>query len=889
VDAERDLDDELRAFVEVRAAAHERRGLAPADAKRAALIEVGGIDQVKERVRDVRIGSAVEAAVRDVRYGAGVLWRSPGYALVVIMTIALGIGVNAAIFSVVHAVLWRSLPYPEADRIVVIEADTAALPTAYSSSGPVFDPRAQSRLITSIALAEGRDASLMIDGVMERVASVRVTDDVLPLLGAKSLLLGRTVIAAEDSRDYILKGVVISHELWLRRLNGDPQVIGRRLTVNNFDVQVVGVMPPGFRLILPAGNHAEESIDLWLPRSFGLGLLYRGLPLIGRVAPGATLTEAQAELSALASSFVASHPSAYPGGLRLTVRPLGEVVTRDVKPALMALSTAVGFVLLIACVNVANLLLARAKTRAREFAVRRALGATRLRLMRQLLAENLVVAILGGACGLLLARLGVGLLEWLRPVHLPRQAEVGIDGAVVLWTAGLTLVSGILFGLVPALAFTRDSQSLTLHAGRAGSLMVRGRHLHRGLVLSEIALSIVPLIAAGLMLRTFANLLDAPIGFEPAHVVTARVSLNLEAFSTVDRRSAFYRDAIARLRELPGVEAASVGGPPPLAPVRSTLRFWRTDDREGTSSLGSHQSIMPGYFGVMGIPLRSGRDISDDDIVRRRHVAIVDERLAAQLWQGDAIGQSLSVEYSKQPLEVVGVAGYIRSRDIRDANTSLIYVPSHVYEIEQTIVVKTPAPLSTVAPAIKQAVEALGPGRPVFAIRPMEEIVQASIDNTRFTMLVLSGFAVASLVLAGIGLYGTLAYLTSQRTQEFGVRLALGATAATILRLVFREGCLLSGLGAALGLAGAMAVTRVLRGLLYGVTPLDGVTIASVVVLVGGVALVAVGVPAWRAARVDPVTALRAEEGRPNRCFQACSFHNATARLPERLVLKPKP
>jgi predicted permease len=816
-------------------------------------------DHVKGRVRDVRIGSALEAAARDVRYGARVLWRSPGYALVVVLTIALGIGVNAAIFSVVHAVLWRSLPYPEADRIVAIEADTAGVPTAYSSPGPVFDLRTQSRLITGIAQVEGRDASLMIDGVMESVAAARVTDDVLPLLGAQSLPLGRTITTAEDSYGYVLKGVVISHGLWLRRFNGDPQVIGRRLTVNNFDVRVVGVMPAGFRLVLPGRSHAEESIDLWLPKDFAPSLLYRGLPLIGRVAPGATVAEAQAELTALASSFVASHPSAYPGGLRLTVRPLGEVVTRGVKPALTALGAAVGFVLLIACVNVANLLLARARTRARELAVRRALGATRLRLVRQLLAENLVLAILGGAGGLLLARLGVGLLEWLRPVHLPRQGEIAVDGAVVLWTAGLTLVSGILFGLVPALALTRGSAGLTLHAGRAGSLMVRSRHLHRALVLSEIALSIVPLIAAGLMLRTFGNLLDVPLGFEPAHVVTARVSLNLEEFSTVDRRSAFYRDAIARVRELPGIEAASVGGPPPLAPVRSTVRLWRSEDREGTSSLGSQQSVMPGYFTVMGIPLRSGRDISDDDIVRRRRVAVVDERLAAQLWQGDAIGQSLSVEYSKQPLEVVGVAGYIRARDIRDAGTSLIYVPSHLYEIEQTLVVKTRAPLSTVAPAIKQTVEALGPGRPVFAIRPMEEIVRASIDDTRFTMLVLSAFAVASLVLAGVGLYGTLAYLTSQRTQEFGVRLALGATASTILRLVMREGCLLSGMGATLGFAAAMAVTRVLRGLLYGVTPLDGLTIASVVALVAGVALVAVGVPAWRAARVDPVTALRAE------------------------------
>ena len=319
--ADRDLDDELRAYVDARAASYQRQGLPPAEAKRAALIEVEGVEQVKERVRDERLGSAVEAGVRDARYAARVLWRSPGYALVVIITLALGIGPNAAIFSVVYAVLWRSLPYPDAARIVVVEADTRGLPTAYSSSGPVFDVRTQSRLITSLAQVEGRDASLEIDGVMESVAAARVTDGLLPLFGATPFALGRTLISAEDAHSFVVKGVVISHDLWQRRLAGDPLVIGRRLTVNNFDVQVVGVMRPGFRLVLPGANHVEERVDVWLPYDPGPGALYRGLPLVGRLAPGASVTEAQAELTALASSFVASHPSAYPGGLRLTVRP----------------------------------------------------------------------------------------------------------------------------------------------------------------------------------------------------------------------------------------------------------------------------------------------------------------------------------------------------------------------------------------------------------------------------------------------------------------------------------------------------------------------------------------------------------------------------------------
>lgn len=316
------------------------------------------------------------------------------------------------------------------------------------------------------------------------------------------------------------------------------------------------------------------------------------------------------------------------------------MVTRDVKPVLMALSVAVGFVLLIACVNVANLMVARAKTRERELAVRRAPGATRLRLVRQLLAENLVFTVLGGVCGLLLARGGIGLLDWLRPVHLPRQSQIAIDGVVVWWTIGLTSACSVLFGLGPALVFTGDALGQPLNSGRGGSTMMASRALQRALVVAEVALSIVPLVAAGLMLRTFTNLLEAPIGFDPAHVVTARVPLSLEAFPEMDRRSAFYLDAIARVRALPGVDAASVGGPLPFEAAHTTQRYWRRDDVDSVPSIGVQQSIMPGYFSVMGIPLRSGRDFSADDIMQHRHVVIMDERIASQLWRGDdAVGR----------------------------------------------------------------------------------------------------------------------------------------------------------------------------------------------------------------------------------------------------------
>jgi putative ABC transport system permease protein len=475
------------------------------------------------------------------------------------------------------------------------------------------------------------------------------------------------------------------------------------------------------------------------------------------------------------------------------------------------------------------------------------------------MAENTVAALLGGAGGLLLARLAIAIVAWLRPVHLPRQSEIVVNGTVVLWTVGLTLLAALLFGLAPALAFTRGTGDQPLHGSRAGALMLRGRRLHRGLVLAEVALSIVPLIGAGLMLRTFVNLLDAPLGFEPAHVVTARIPLDLGAYATIDRRSAFYQAAVARVRGLPGVEAAAVGGPLPLAPVQGTQQAWRGGERDATPATVVQESVMPGYLGVMGIPLSAGRDISDDDIRHRRRVTIVDERLAARLWPHGAVGRTLSLGGSRQPLEVIGVAGAVRARAVRDAETPTLYVPSHVHEIEQTLVVKTRMPPAVAGAAIKRAVEALEPGRPVFHVRSMDEVVDASIDDARFVMLVLTGFALVSVALAGVGLHGTLAYLTAQRRREFGVRLALGASRGGILRMVLREGGMLAVAGAVLGLAGAAAVAHVLQGLLYGVRPLDGSTLAGVAALVVAVALVAVAGPAWRAARVDPTTALRAE------------------------------
>lgn len=857
---EQDLADELNGYVEVLAKEHQRRGLSPEAARRKALIEAGGIEQIKEGVREVRIGQSLETLMRDVRYGARVFRQSPGYSLVVVATIALGIGINVAMFSVMNAVLWRPLPYPDAHRLVAIGLESQGVPSAYALPGAAIDLRQQSRLVTNLAIATGVNASLSVDGVMERVSAASVTDDVLPLLGANPMALGRTLIDRQDQGPTgFVAAIVISHELWQRRFKSDPLVIGRHLEVNNLDVAVVGVTRPDFRVYLPPSGGVEERVDVWFPTGFDLRGVFRGDTLIGRLAPGATLTQAQVELDTiLASVLTQQQATTAETQPRLTARLLSDVVSREARPALVALGIAVSLVLLIACVNVANLMLARAKTRERELAVRRALGASRPRLIRQLFAENLVFTVIGATAGLLLAKGGISLMEWLRPTHLPRQADITIDGTVLLWTAGIAAASSFLFGLFPALFFTGDSIGQPLNAGRS-NLMRRSRRLQRGLVIAEVALSIVPLVAAGLMLRTFVNLTHAPIGFTPDRIVTARIPISARKIQAGAARWQLHQNALNQIRQLPGVEAASAGGPLPFTPFQVTRRYWREGNAPASPSIGIQQSILPGYLNLMGIPLRAGRDISDDDITLQRPVVIVDERLAAEQWNGQALGKRLSMSRGSrvETLEVVGVTAPIRTSRVRDEGTPTIYVPYHVYEIEQTLVVRTSVPISTLGPEIKKTIESLGTGRPVYEIRTLDSIVSESFDDTRFTMLVLVGFAGAALLLAAVGLYGTLAYLISQRTQEFGVRLALGATTGSVLRMVAGEGGTLTAMGAGIGLVGALLLGGALEGLLYGVTPLDVLTLAGVIVLVATVAIVAVSVPAWRASRTDPTVALR--------------------------------
>jgi putative ABC transport system permease protein len=546
--------------------------------------------------------------------------------------------------------------------------------------------------------------------------------------------------------------------------------------------------------------------------------------------------------------------------VRFTARRLHDDMTRGVRPALFLLSAAVGFVLLIACVNAANLMLARGSARARELEIRRALGAGRSRIVRQLLSESLVLALASAAVGLLCARFGLEAIGRLSASHIPLESRIRIDAPVALLALALSAITAILFGFMPAWRLASGKADHLLRAGRTQTASSGARRLQRTLVVAEIALSIVPLACAGLMLRSFLNLMHSPLGFNPAGVVTARLPIDTKRYPRMEQKWALLRNIFDRIRAIPGVESVSAADPLPLA-GQERRRVGRADQFDVPPILATQQIALPGYLGAIGTPLLAGRDFTDDDIATQRNVTVIDERLAERLWPEGALGKRLSVFRTgwRHDLEVIGVTAPVRTTRVRDENIAHFMMPYGDYPQEMSFVVKTRRPLEQMASQIQSAVDSANPGRAVFNVRPMAAYVSDSVGDTRFIMLVLAAFAGASILLAAVGLYGTLAYLSAQRSQEFGIRLALGSSVRALVAIVIRESILLAAAGTAAGLLGVAAVTRAMRDLLYGVRPLDGITLLGAAALVVLVALAAAGVPAWRAARIDPQTSLRSE------------------------------
>ena len=869
---ERELDEELRCHLELLADEKASAGAVPEEAARQARLELGGLDQVKEAVRDVRPGAALEAVWQDARYAVRQLSRSPGFSLVAIVTLALGIGANSAIFSVLDAALIQPLPYPDPSRLVMVWPELRAAGQArVPASGPqLTEIRRRSRLLSDVGGIWVGRGSVTGEGDPERVRVGQVTANFLSLLGVAPEA-GRT-FSTGDEGPAAPRLAILSDAFWRRRFGGDPRLVGRPMRLDGELYTVVGVMPAGFDVILPSDASVPPGVEVWTPFRDDLSASPRDLSYIrtiARLRPGSTVAQARSELAKIAEGLRAEFREYATQGLGLDAAPLHAEVSRDVRPALLALFGGVGLVVLIACANVANLLLARATRRRREIGLRAALGASRARIVRQLLCESLVLAGAGGALGLAVGWGGLKLLLALRPASLFRILPAGLEPGVVVFTFGLSLATGVLCGLAPALALARRDLSSALKEGNRGGTPGRTRP-QRVLVLAEVALGFVLLMGAGLLVRTFVKLLGADPGFRPAGVLTFQAALPDARYRDDGARQRLFRQVQERVGALPGVEAVGAVSHLPLDDYPNWYEYYWRDGAPAAEQnvlMADHRAILPGFFGSLGAELVAGRDITAADDAAHPNVIVVDESLARRTWPGqDPLGKRLNVTFihdgSFDPTraEVVGVVRPLRYRDLTSDVRGQVYVPYLQSAREQlTFTVRTRGDPGLLSGPIRREVARLDPDLALSRVRPLTEYVAEARKAARFTTAVAGALAGLALMLAGIGIYGVLAYAVAQRTREIGVRMALGGRPRDILGLVAGQAFVLVGAGLAAGLLGSLALTGLLSRLLYGVGPHDLPTILGAALVLAATGALAAYLPARRAMTVDPMVALRLE------------------------------
>ena len=862
------MDAELRFHMEAYAEDLQRKGAPRKEAVRRARIEFGGVERAKEECRDARGLSFTETSLQDLRYGARALRKSPGFTAIAVLTLALGIGASTAIFSVVNAILLHPLAYKDADRLATILND---------GNGPIsvanyIDWREQSHSFEAMGAAEYWSPNLTGVDQPENIRGHKITYDLFPLLGAQPLL-GRLFTAADD-RAGSEHEVILSYRLWQRRFSADPNVFGKVIRLNGEAYSVVGVMPRDFQFAPFWATNAE----LWVPIAFGDRVHNRAgnsLRVFGRLKPGVTLDQARAEITTITARLEQQYPGT---NQNVVVTPLKEKVVGKVEAPLLVLLGAVGFVLLMACANVAHMLLARAASRQKECAVRAALGAGRTRVVRQFLTENLLLAGLGGALGLLLAFWGTRALVALSPASIPRVETVTLDGLVVLFLFAITVLISIGFGLAPALQASAVNLSDTLkETGRGSSDGMQRNRLRSFLVASEFALALMLLIGAGLMVRSFFALQSVDPGFDPHNVLSIVVSVAGSKEAAVDNREVFYRQLLERVRAIPGVESAAGINHLPLA---GDLWGWpftiegRPKPRPGDQPGGVYRIATSAYFRTMKIPLLRGRDIAEADQGSAPGVVVINEKAAHSFWPGeDPIGKRISfdVDASDMPtwLTIVGIAKDAKEGDWAATPDEEVYLAafqnrqflsapeSHSSYI--TLVVRTTGDPAALTQALKDKVWSFDRNLPISQVLTMDAVVADANAQPRFEMLLLSIFAAVALLLAAVGIYGVMSYAVSRRTHEIGIRVSLGASRADVVLLVIRQGMVLALIGSAVGILGALGLSRLMKSLLYGVKPIDPLIFCGVTILLMMVAMAAIYLPARRAMRVDPMTALRYE------------------------------
>jgi putative ABC transport system permease protein len=812
-----------------------------------------------------------DTAWQDARFGARTLLRNPGFAAVAILTLALGVGANAAIFSVVNVVLLRPLPWNEPDKAVMIWSRWTAFDKTWVASGEVVDYRKRSRTLAEVAAWGDGQVNLTGDGEPERVASGTVSANLFSTLGVAPLA-GRTFTAAED----VPNGpslVVLGFALWNRRYNADPAMIGRSILINGRPYQVLGVMPPDF--VLPTDFQNPQPSQLWIPLQMDSASTdhgSHGLYAAGRLVPGATVAQAAAEMSSIARAM--TNEGLYSPQMQFdtVVLSLTDEVVGTVRRSVWLLFAAVGFLLLIACANVANLLLARAEARQREIAVRSALGAGSWRVLRQMLTESLVLSIISAIVGLLFAYVGVTFLAWWNPASIPRVAGVSLDGRVLLFTAAVALLTSMIFSLVPALRTLRKDLTDSLKDGGQNASTGGARQRFRNvLVVTEMALAVVLLVGAGLTLRSLWSLQRVPLGFEPSGVLTMRVALPTASYPQPEQVVQFFARLNDQIRQLPGVRAAGAARALPLASTIGDfgLRVDGYVPPQGSGAKGDWQVVTDGYLDAMGERVVSGRAIAPSDTSDSQLVALVNEEMVRRYWQGrDPIGGRMRIGGSAERpwVTVVGVVADVKHNGITGVVKEKFYVPHTQWHKSignpiraMTLVIRTDIDAAHLTSQVRQTIKALDPNLPIAEVRTMNDVVGANLSTPRFTGILLTAFAALALTLSAIGIYGVLSYLVSRRTREIGIRVAIGAGRRDVIRLIMRSGLLLAVTGVLMGLALAAWTAQFLRGMLHGVSPLDPATFAAVAFVLTIIAAIASLVPAWRATRVDPVIALKAQ------------------------------
>jgi putative ABC transport system permease protein len=809
--------------------------------------------------------------IQDVRFGARMLWKNPGFAALAVLILALGIGANTAAFSVVNAVLLRPLPFYSAERLVAIgQTDAGDRETLSQFSFRNFaDLREQTRAFERLATYYNTSVTLTGVGEAVRLRGVVATAGLFPLLGA-SPALGRTFLPEEDAAGGGAQGypAILSWECWQQHFGADPQVIGRSINLGENAYTVVGVMPAGFAFPVQA-----QPMEVWVSPArdaerTGEGAImvsrgYRGWRVVGRLSDGATVAQAQAEADVVASSLAEQFAGANQD-MGIKVMPLLEWLVGNLRLTLLLLFGVVGVVLLIACSNVASLLLERAVSRQRELTVRLALGASRWRIARQLVTENLMLTLVGGAVGSLLALGGTSLIVALSPEGFTRITETRLDARVLGFTALVSLLTGVLLGLVPAFGVSRVRLAASLkEEGRSGAGGVRSGRMRHLLVVAEVALALVLLVGAGLLVRTLVQLHNVPLGFDPRNVLTMTIAKSPTGMETGE----FFRQLIERVRALPGVADASVTWQLPLSGAAATtsVNIEGRPEAPGDVPMGLLHSAGPGYFRTMGIPLVRGRDFTDHDDMASAPVIIVNETLAKRFFPGgDALGKRILPGYSTTGnyvmREIVGVVGDVKHQSLRSGAVPEFYFAQAQMPVPAlTLVVRATGDPHALVASARQTVQALDPNAPVFGVMTAEEYLSRSVASTRFTMALLAAFATVALVMTAAGLYGAISFSVSRSTREIGIRVALGAQGRDALRLVMGRGMRLTLTGIVLGLAAAYGVTRVMASFLFGVGATDPATFAGVALLLVAVAALACYVPARRATKVDPMVALRYE------------------------------